>query len=334
MNSQKSSPPSEPKKRHKGLIITLSCLLGLFGCFMLVAGFLVQYYFGGLKTESLTTDYSELGITDTAPQDKKIVNIALYGVDSVGEKIYGRSDAIMVLSVDNRHGKLKLTSILRDSYVQIEGYGNDKITHAFVFGGAPLAIRTLNQNFNLDIKEYVAVNFNSLAKVIDAMNGVDMVITEAERVEINRIMATSHYGVKWNRVTSSGLVHLDGIQAMSYARIRGIDNDIKRSHRQQDVLKALFEKMQKMKKSEYPDFIRQMIGLVETSLSYNDILSLSAIMFSPNLEVVTNTIPLQEDDLTSGFKDKVWYWFYDLDLATDRLHKFIYDDVYDVTSQS
>ena len=318
------------KKRKKARFIVLCSFLGLMGCFILVAGILVQYFFGDLKTQKLTSNHEALGIAATAPQDKKVTNIALFGVDSAGSKIRGRSDAIIVLSIDNRHGKIKMSSFLRDSTVLIDDYGNDKITHAFAYGGPELAIRTLNKNFNLDIKEYVAVNFNSLADVINAVGGLDIKISEAERKEINRIMGFNQYGVKWKRVEKSGTVHLDGIQAMSYARIRKIDSDVFRAKRQQKVLNLIFEKCKDMKTTEYPGFIKKMIGLVETSLSYNDILSLSSVMLTPNLEVVSNTFPAQEDSLRSGYNERgAWCWFFDIDAATDRLHKFIYQDIYE-----
>ena len=91
----------------------------------------------------------------------------------------------MVASVNTKTGQVKLVSIARDTYVAIPGYNNTRINHAFSYGGPELAIRTLNENFGLDVTDYVAVNFDSLAEVIDAMGGVEVDVTEAERQQIN-----------------------------------------------------------------------------------------------------------------------------------------------------
>lgn len=133
----------------------------------------------GLTTTSLAKDDGALGIdTENIVMDNSIKNLALFGVDSRSNSFSGRSDVIMILSVDNRHGKLKLTSILRDSEVTIEGEGyrgyvnyTDKNNAAYSLGGPELAIRTLNQNFGLDIRDYVTVNFAYMAAIVDAFGG-------------------------------------------------------------------------------------------------------------------------------------------------------------------
>ena len=121
--------------------------------------------------------------------DSKITNIALFGLDARENEDVGRSDALMILTIDQRHGKLKITSILRDSEVNIDGYGSDKITHAYAYGGPELAIKTLNQNYNLDIEDYVTVNFIQMAEIVDAFGGVEINVTDDEMTEINNNLA-------------------------------------------------------------------------------------------------------------------------------------------------
>ena len=147
-----------------------------------------------LTTTSIAKDNDSLGIdTENIVMDSSIKNIALFGVDSRNGDFTGLSDVIMILSVDGVHGKLKLTSILRDSELSINGetlngdYVNytAKINNAYQLGGPELAIRTLNRNFGLDIREYVTVNFANMAAIVDAFGGVDMELTAEEVGAIN-----------------------------------------------------------------------------------------------------------------------------------------------------
>ena len=147
-----------------------------------------------LTTTSIAKDNDSLGIdTENIVMDSSIKNIALFGVDSRNGDFTGLSDVIMILSVDGVHGKLELTSILRDSELSINGetlngdYVNytAKINNAYQLGGPELAIRTLNRNFGLDIRKYVTVNFANMAAIVDAFGGVDMELTAEEVGAIN-----------------------------------------------------------------------------------------------------------------------------------------------------
>lgn len=230
------------------------------------------HYFGGLDTQELST--SDLDVnTDLNGKygDQDIVNIALFGLDTRNNDDSGRSDAIMIASIDFGRGKIKLTSIARDTYVTIPGYENKtKINHAYAYGGPELAIRTLNYNFQMNIEDYVTVNFEQLASVIDAAGGVDITITEAERVSANKnireISSTEPL------IQQSGTVHLTGAQAVGYSRIREIGGDDARTSRQRTVLNALFDQAMNLSWTSYPGLIREMIPMVKTSLGYDDIL--------------------------------------------------------------
>ncbi len=179
--AQRSHQPPKKKKnparRILGVCLTLLvvALVGLAGAFLFVLS--------GLQVAPLTGD---LGTGSSACTDSMVKNIALFGVDARDNSNEGRSDVLAVLTVDNRRGKLKLTSILRDSQVYIDGYGYDKATHAYAYGGPELAIRTLNQNFHLDITDYVTVNFAEMAQIVDAFGGVEIALTADEKREINR----------------------------------------------------------------------------------------------------------------------------------------------------
>lgn len=299
----------------KTLFITMTILIAL----MLAAYGVFAYLLGGLNRTTL--DESKLSVTAGLSQNGKITNIALFGLDSRNHDYEGRSDAIMVASVNGKTGKIKLVSIARDTYVNVPGYGETKINHAYAYGGAELAIQTINENFNLDITDYAAVNFDSLADVIDAMGGIDLEVTEEERYQINA------YLLEGEPLRESGMVHLNGPQAVSYARIRKIDNDTMRTERQRKVLECLFEKAKDISPLEYPSYIRKFAPMIETSLTNEEILELVSVGVNPNLTLEQGAFPNDYIQSTGQTIGGVWYYVYDIDQAADMLHEFIYNDV-------
>lgn len=308
-------------KLKKALVISGASICTLAA---VVVG-LFFYYFGGLNTQYLTDDLQALGIdTDFLYHDKNVVNIALFGVDSRTDKNEGRSDAIMIVSLDYEHNKVKLTSIARDTYCNIPGRdAGTKINHAYAYGGAELAIKTLNTIFDLDIQDYVTVNFNQMAAVIDAVGGVSVPVSEAERVHANMYL---QQGV--SPITESGdSVLLTGGQAVAYSRIRKLDSDNMRTQRQRQVLNALFEKAKSLSVLQYPEFARKLLPMVETSLDYGNIMGMTGILASkPAMEQLA--FPNEHSNAKGGtHSDGVWYYDYDLEVSKEQLHKFIYEDL-------
>ena len=151
------------------LVVFILLFLGAGGAF---AAF--KYYTKDMKRE--TVDETVLSI-NTEKQVKsvemKIKNIAVFGVDSRNGENTGNSDAIMIVSIDGNRGKVKMVSIARDTYVNLPQYGKTKITHAYSYGGPELAIATLNENFGMDITDYITVNFEQLAEIIEEMGGIE-----------------------------------------------------------------------------------------------------------------------------------------------------------------
>lgn len=314
------------KKRRRPIWIGICSgvtvlILGLVGIFL--------YYFGGLRTSELNPD--DLGIDSDYHDaiDENITNIALFGIDSRagGDSDVGLSDAIMILSINHNTNKVKLISIMRDSYVQINGRG-DKLTHAYGYGGAALAVKTLNQNFNLDITEYVTVNFDQLAKVVDAVGGITMDITNAEKNLINaHIEELNRPGAVYLNNYGEN-THLNGQQAVGYARIRAIGNDQARTGRQRKVLQAVFEKVSTMSALKYPSLAKTIIPMVTTSFSYSDVLDFLPVLTSGQIVIDEAMIPGDYDDAKSATINGIYYMQYDLEKATDHIHKFIYEDIH------
>lgn len=323
-NSSRPTAPAK-KKKKKGKRVIISILVALVVIAAVIVGGM-YYMLGGLTRTELTGDLvAGEGVS-------YIKNIALFGVDSRdSESNDGRSDTIMIMSVNMRTGEINLISILRDTYVPIDGYGETKINAAYAYGGASLAVKTLNQCFDMDITDYITVNFSELAQIIDATGGVTIEITEAEAGQVNSNLAAAQAeGMTTQPVetVSAGVVTMNGDQAVAYARIRSIDSDTVRASRQQTVLSAVLENIKNMSVWHYPTFIREFMAISESSLSTSEFMKFAPLIFK-NFTINTYTVPdiQYETDLTSGYDaNGQWCWFYDLDGAAERIHSIIYGE--------
>ncbi len=288
---------------------------------------LYDYLVGGMnRNKDFTTSAGDLGIDSSRLEQTmhtKIVNIALFGVDSRSNTFTGLSDSIMVCSIDLKNGKIKLTSIARDSQAIIDGKPG-KINSAYSRGGCELAVRTLNQNFKLDIQDYVTINMNSLSKVIEVAGGVTLEITNAERIHANGIM--DELTPNSPKIQNSGLVTLTGDQAVAFCRIRKIDSDLYRTDRQRKVLSALFEKAKELSVGEIAKAIHTISPMVETSLSNGKIVELSKILTVGGIHIENLRFPHDNTNYQSSAATG-WNIAYDLDIAADELHQFIYNNV-------
>ncbi len=316
-------PPPDPrrsrkKQKRKARPLLIFCVAAALLVCIICSTY--NYVFSKLNVQPLTLSTDELSV-EKAPRSG-VTNIALLGIDS-WEDTRGRSDAVLILSVDRKNNKLKLSSILRDSYLPIEGHGKDKLTHAYAYGGAALTIQTLNQNFSLDIKDYVALNFADLEHIIDAVGGIPMEISEKERKEINRIMKMNDADA--TELTHSGTLVLNGKEATAYSRIRKIDTDNKRASRQRDVIQALLSVCKSKSLLSYPKLLRDILSHVTTSLSPSEITSLALAALGTDLQLLQYSLPSAQDDAKGGVYDGMWVWRYDIQDAAKRLHNFIYE---------
>ncbi|MBQ7103443.1 MAG: LCP family protein [Anaerotignum sp.] len=297
----------------KTLAITLAVCIGLMG----VGYGAFLYMVGGMNR----SDINEENLSANEGIEG-IINIALYGVDSTTGDFNGRSDAIMICSVNGETEKIKLVSIARDTYVSVPGYYNTKINHAYAYGGAELAVQTLNENFDMDITDYVTVNFDSLADIIDEMGGVTIDVTDAERFQINAYLR------RGEPLREIGMVNLNGAQAVSYSRIRKIDSDNMRASRQREVLSALFDKALEINPLSYPSYVRKFSPMVETSLSNEEMLKIAtAVIGGSAVSLEQAAFPNDQIYAEGQTIDGAWYYVYDLEQATDMLHQYIYEDI-------
>ncbi len=329
-SSSKGKGGKKKKKKHRKITCCLIPFL-LLVALVVMGVFAFQYYFGGLQTDDTQYTDEELGITAAglALDEQNITNIALFGVDSREDDDTGRSDATIILSIDRENGKIKLTSIARDTYCEVPGYGYTKLCHAYAYGGALLAMKTLNSNFDLNIRDYATVNFDQLADIIDAVGGVEVEVDENELYYTNSLQ--NYYVVTEGRdpnpILSTGLVTLDGEQAVCYSRIRKESGgDDARTSRQREVLEALMTKIKAQPIWTWPDLCRQMLTMMETSLDYTDIMWLSLSLLG-DVEMEMASFPNDNSNASGQTISGIWYYVYDLDVAKQQIYDFIYNDI-------
>lgn len=317
-------------KKKKVLISILSILL----CLVLVGGLYTYIQLNKVKSGTLSKSDSDLGITNTIEKElesKDVTNIALFGVDSreAGMDKGSRSDSIMILSIDKEHNKLKLSSIMRDTYVSVDGHGKTKITHAYAYGGPQLAVKTINENFNMNIKDYVTVDFFGLEKIINSVGGVQINLEKAEVPVMNNYITETSKIEKTTPtyVKNFGLQNLNGSQAVAYARIRYVGNaDYERTERQRKVLEQVIQKVTKGGITKLPSLINTMLPFVETSMSKTDILAAGTTVLTKKITTLVQ-FRLPEDGYGKGQTiNKVYYLVTDLNVAKAHLYKFIYEE--------
>ena len=309
------------------LTILLVVVLGAVGAAYVYGNHLFN------KLEKVEIDKEDIGITEEVEEklsqySNSVINIALFGVDAVDGGV-GRSDSIMIATIDTVHKKLKLTSIMRDSYVAIEGHGNDKLNHAYAFGGPQLAIKTLNENFDLNIEDFAAVNFETLPKIIDKIGGIELDIDEDELEHVNGYTAhlNSINGTNEAAIEKTGLQHVSGTQALAYCRIRYTSGgDYKRTERHREVLTEIFKKIEDIPAISYPSLLSEILPMVNTSLDYSKILELGTEV----LKLGDSSMELERfprDEYCEGeIINEIYYLTFDKEVTVEQLHSYIFED--------
>ncbi len=318
---KKKKKMSRKKKVILLVIVNVIIILGL------LLFLLYEYLFGGVNRKEITKDFSKLGIDSSMNEQitgTGIVNIALFGVDSRKDTFTGLSDSIIIASINRKTGVVKLTSFARDTQVDLEGYGIQKINAAYSRGGPELAIKTLNQNFKMNIQDYVTINMRELIKVIDVAGGVTIDITEDERISANDIMR--EISNNQPRIKKSGTVNLTGAQATAFCRIRHLDSDLYRMDRQKKVLEALFAKAKTLSLTKLVETVHTISPMVQTSMHDEDILKLSKVLTIDGAKIESLRFPHTNTKYQSSAATG-WLIKYDLEEASDQLHKFVFDDI-------
>ena len=301
------------KKKHrllKGIIKTVAIILVIVTALISIAAFAVGYTRNDLKRNEYISK-SELH------NNPLITNILLIGIDGTDDDST-RSDSMILLSLDYMHGKIKLSSFLRDSWVQIPDSGNyHKLNASFAYGGVQLVSDTLEYNFRADIDHYIKVDFEMFTQIIDKLGGIDIEITDKEAAFINK---TTRY-----TVSSGKSVHIDGNVALVYSRIRKLDSDYMRTFRQRKVITAIIDKVKHTGIGNLFSMVRDVLPLLETDLSPVEI----ALMFYKGgfaalaFDIQQIRIPT-ENLMYADYRNGQWVEIIDLDGCRQQLYDFIY----------
>lgn len=257
---------SKKSKLKKVLKITGIILIVIILILAILAGLAYMFVHNKLsKINYVEIDKTDLNISEEVAEDLNTYrNIVILGIDARADtySLGNRSDGIIIASLNEKTKEVKLTSVYRDTYVDIEGYGLDKITHAYSFGGPQLALKTLNTNFDLNISEFVTVNFDAVKEIVDRVGGVSITITGEEVKHIKGI-------------DSPGTYVLSGEKALAYARIRYAEGgDYKRTERMRTVIEAVFNKAKTFNAVQLNDFVDHVFPHIYTNIKQDEILDL------------------------------------------------------------
>lgn len=246
----------------KKIVITFIIILILILAIVIGAKYFLKSKMDEIEYVEIPKE--EIEITEGVEEElQEYRNIVLLGKDSyVADYETGRSDCIIIVSINEKTKEVKLVSVYRDTYLQIPNRSLDKVNHAYAYGGPALTMSTLNTNLDLDITEFVSINFEATKDVVNKINGVNITVTDAEATKIPGINA-------------GGTYTLNGEQALAYARIRKIDSDYQRTERMRTVLSAVFEKAKTMNYYELVKLINIILPEISTNISQDEILTLA-----------------------------------------------------------
>ena len=229
------------------------------------------------------------------PQGKSIYNLLLIGTDRRDESWNGNSDVMILATINAEKEKIVMTSFMRDLYADIPGYGVQKLNHAFAAEGAELLITTLENSYDLEIDNYMVVNFHQMASIVDSIGGVELTVSDAECTVMNQYL--NSMGAGDSCLYQGGTYLMNGYQAVAYARNRYVGNcDYERTQRQRNVLHAIFDQMQDVDMTDMLALVMEILPEIEYDISLLDMAALTGAL--PKLvgyELVENRIPY--DDL-------------------------------------
>lgn len=342
MAQNKRSPQSrrelarkrKAKKRRRIILFTVEIMVLLV---------LVVVLYGVMtlgKTQRIKVDEEEIAKNfNTTVQENPVMekyrNIALFGVDSRSGKLGKgeRTDTIMIASINQETGEVRLCSVYRDTYLNLGNDSYNKCNSSYAKGGPELALTMLNTNLDMNITDFVTVGFDALIETIDLLGGVEIDVHENEIEHLNnyqRSMFSKDENTPLNenivKVTSAGTQTLSGLQATAYCRIRAVGNDYGRAERQRKVLMACMDKAKNANPAKLVEILNTVVGNVATSLSVNEMADVLADITKYSI-VETDGFPF-ESNRTSGNIGQKGSCVVPLDLEENvvLLHQFFFGE--------
>ena len=333
----------EKKKSRKKKKSKVAFFITMLIAEMLVLGVIFAYAYALKQYSKIQRpEYDVEEVANTGLSEKKLQemrgyrNIALFGVDSRDNSVGkgNRSDVIIICSIDQATGDIKLVSVYRDTYLDVGKNSFQKATHAYSYGGPARAVKMLNDSLDLNITDYVTFNWKAVATAINILGGVDIEVTKPEFKYINSYITETVKGTGIGSVQlkAPGMQHLDGVQAVAYARLRYMDTDYQRTERQRKVIELAFEKAKKADLKTLNDLLGNMLSMVATNLTWQDGLDVINDFGKYNLKD-TAGFPFKFDDMTLGTKGFIVVPI-NLESNVLELHKYLFgDENYEVSAK-
>lgn len=263
-----------------------------------------------------------------------ITNILLVGTDGEYIEKWNRSDSMMVVTIDSKNKDIRISSIARDTYVDIPGYSTEKLTHAYAYEGIDLLREVFKVNFNLDIDKYIAVNFVSFMDIMDELGGVEVNVEEKDIKEINKYIDAC-YGYYKNKdekdkeyITKSGVQRLNGYQALAFSRIRYTDSAFARDNRHREVAESVYKEFAQKGVETYKKCAEIILNNTKTNISPMEMMNLAYTVLKINDKDIDQfQFPLEE--YRNGHiinKQKGWVLEWDKEPNLEAWHKFIFGE--------
>lgn len=293
-------------------------------------------------TNSILSDIHDSNIDTSSLEDKShtykdgIKNILVMGTDARPGDTVSRADSMMILTIDNIHNDIKITSLARDSFVDIPGHGKSKLTHAYAYGKEGLLIKTVENNFDIDIDEFVKINFQSFMAIIDSLGGVTVDVTENELAELNKFIpetyswSTKKDKEKMQLIKSTGRQKLNSYQALSFARIRHNDSAFGRDGRQRMIVSSIMKEIKDTSFIKYPIILKAAAPYIDSSMSTNKMtkLAMEVLKIGPN-NIKQEEFPLVDkpEYTTNGIYGRYGWVIRFSPKSVSYLKGFIFDDI-------
>lgn len=301
--------------RVLAIVASVLCLVLLFGVMFIFAQLdkinkaeSMEYLDAG--SEYFETDenamYDAMNPNDVRWSDNEkvdgsddVINILLIGQDKREGETIARSDVMIIATINKTDKKIKLTSLMRDLYVQLPGYSDNRLNAAYAFGGMELLDETIKKNFDIEIDGNVEVDFVAFEEVIDLIGGLDISVTEEEVPVMNEYIKDINKRAgrreNYSMITRSGVQHMDGAQTLAYARMRNVGNsDFSRTERQRKVLIAAYQKVTEMSMTEILDLLDVALPMVTTDMDSLELIGLATDVYQMDLSVI-HTYNIPED---------------------------------------
>lgn len=270
----------------------------------------------------------QLDSASKAEKDSSVINILVCGEEAIHDD-RGRTDSIMIVTINQKDDRLSITSIMRDTYVKIPGFSDNKINAAYHNGGMKTLVATIKENFGIEVDGYVLVNFDSFQKIIDAIGGIDITLSEEE---VRYLNSTNYISNRANHNLTVGVNHMNGNQALGYARVRYVNKDgnvgdFARTLRHRTVMSAIYEKMMKKSTLELVAMIPEILPMLTTNIKKPDIvtyLTAGVQVRDKNPKLKTLNVPVEGCYKITRVGRMSVVLASPLDENVKQMHKFIY----------